>query len=58
MSKKTPKPHNIRIAGMVSMEVRDPKGRITETMEPFCYRIKKELPKGKKFVIRCGVEAV
>jgi len=52
------KPYEIRIAGVVSMEVRNPKGKLTETLEPFCYRVKKELPKGKKFVIRCGVEAI
>ena len=53
-----PKLHEIRVAGMISMEVRDLKGKLTETMEPFCYKIKKELPKGKKFQIRCGVEVV
>ena len=53
-----PKLHEIRVAGMISMEVRDLKGKLTETMEPFCYKIKKELPKGKRFTIRCGVETV
>jgi len=50
--------HEIRIAGVVSMEVRDAKGKLTETIEPFCYNIRKELPKGKKFQVRCGVETI
>jgi len=53
-----PKLYEIRVAVIGSMEVRDLKGKLTETMEPFCYTVKKELPKGKKFQIRCGVEVV
>lgn len=53
-----PKLHEIRVAVIGSVEVRDPKGKLTETLESFCYKIKKPLQKGKRFVIRCGVEAV